>query len=187
MDLEEFRNFEASCCCKRCPQCWTKSLVNYCYKTKDYSEFRKNIFEGYQGIPMFEHFQVHNIVGEMPWRIRNRIKDIINSDFEPLSSFEESLWILYNEKESNPIPRNSYTFSLRWVALDEETTSIMVLEGGGGGLVYAFMATKHCSFSLKTLSAHAVISQISGKWKLQSLVAAKLLPSSLADYLLNIH
>ena len=143
--------------------------------------------EGYQNVPIFEHFQIHNIVGEMPWYIRNRIRGILNLGYEPLTQFEETLWILYNKKDANIISQNTYTFSLKWIAMNEPTTSIMVLEGEKNGLVYAFMATKHCDLSLKLLSAHAVISQISGKWKLQSLTATNHLPNSLVNYLSSIY
>lgn len=189
MDFEEFKSLAISCRCRRCPHCWARSIARYCFEGKDYAAFSREILDGFQGVPIFEHVQVHSILGEIPWYIGNRIRSIFNRGDEPLSPFEEMLWILYNENKHKfvPNPQGTYTFSLKWKTMVERTTSIMVLEGGENSLVFAFLVTKHCDFSLKALSAQAVISQLAGKWELQSLVASRHLPSSLAHYLSSFY
>ena len=177
MDINEFMKFETNCVCSFCNQCQIKNLKEYSFGSIDYDSCRMKIQHRPSGNLIFIKYQVFDVLGQLPWHIKNEIRNSMNE--------HEHLWTAMKGVESIYCRQYFYSFDLG-IGSQTQPTKILIFRNRLTRLYYAIMLTKSYRLSLKTLSGLKVISQINDQSKIQRLVENKRLPKQLVNFILKL-
>ena len=158
-----------------CKKCQIQNIQKFLSGKINYVSFTENMEKRPGELSNFEIFHVFNLIGEMPWPIKNTLQLAFNRhrDFwTALKSAENVYCRLY--------------FFTHVHSMQSRTARILIFRNRMTEIYYLIQISKSYKFSLKTLAGLKVLTQLTNKQDMQWLLANQYLPTQLADFLLSL-
>ena len=176
MQVKDLENFPQKCRCRTCKICKLHNINNFAFGRIGYYFCVDQMQLIQKDEHIFENFQVFNLLGELPWEMRNALQRAFNSHDDFFKAIRSK-----NVYETE----NRNFFSFMHGAVSDNVKTI-TLENRLNEDIHYIQITKYYNFSLKSIFRFKVLNLCQHKETLQWFIKNSHLPFDIYDFLLSL-